>query len=58
MSRRQAATDNRVKVFDWKREISDTLLELSLIPDAFTGKITISFNEGGIAYLEKKEVLK
>jgi len=58
MSRRQSASDIRITDFDWKREISDTLQELNIIPAAFNGKITISFNGGGIACLEKKEVLK
>jgi len=58
MSRQQAATDDQVTDFDWKGRVSDTLLELNIIPDTFTGEIMITFKNGGIGHLEKKEVLK
>jgi hypothetical protein len=58
MSRCQAATDIRIEDFDWKRKVSDTLMELDFISDTFTGKIIISFNQGGVTYLEKSEMFK
>jgi hypothetical protein len=58
MSRRQLATDNRKVEVDWKREISDILRDMNIITDGFSGIIVISFKDGGINYLEKKEVFK
>ncbi len=58
MSRQQPAPGNRREEVNWKRIISDTLRDMDIVPDGFSGKITISFKDGGISYLEKKEVFK
>jgi hypothetical protein len=58
MNRRQAITDIRVPNSVWKKKIRDTLLELNIVPEGFNGKVIISFNEGGVSYIEKTETLK
>lgn len=58
MSRQQLAEDTLKEEVDWKRIVSDTLREINVMTDDFSGKITISFKDGGISYLEKKEVFK
>jgi hypothetical protein len=42
----------------WKKKVSETLQELNIIPEKFTGKVIVSFKEGGISYLEKSETFK
>ena len=42
----------------WKKKVSDVLKDLNIIDGRFTGKIIISFKEGGISYIEKTETLK
>jgi hypothetical protein len=42
----------------WKKMISDTFHELHIIPENFSGKVVISFKEGGVSYIEKTETLK
>ena len=42
----------------WKKKVSDALKDLNIIDEDFTGKIIISFKEGGISYIEKTETLK
>jgi len=56
--RRQVVTDIRVPNSVWKKKISDTLYELNIIPSAFSGKVVISFKDGGISYIEKTETFK
>jgi hypothetical protein len=56
--RRQVVTNIRVPNSVWKKKVSDTLLELNMIPENFSGKVVISFKEGGISYVEKTETLK
>jgi hypothetical protein len=34
------------------------LLDLNIIPEGFTGKVVISFKDGGISYIEKSETFK
>lgn len=58
MSRQQLAEDTLKEEVDWKRIVGDTLREINVMTDGFSGKITISFKDGGIGYLEKKEVFK
>jgi hypothetical protein len=58
MNRRQAITDIRVPNSVWKKRIRDTLLDLNIISESFSGKVIISFKEGGISYIEKTETLK
>jgi hypothetical protein len=56
--RRQVVTDIRVPNSVWKKRVSDTLYELNIIPDNFSGKVVISFKEGGVSYIEKTETFK
>jgi hypothetical protein len=56
--RRQVVTDIRVSNSIWKKKVSDTLYELNIIPGNFSGKVVISFKDGGISYVEKTETLK
>jgi len=56
--RRQVVTDIRVPNSVWKKKVSDTLFELNIIPGNFSGKVVISFKDGGISYIEKTETLK
>lgn len=56
--RRQVVTDIRVPNSIWKRKVSDTLSELNIIPDNFSGKVVISFKDGGVSYIEKTETFK
>jgi hypothetical protein len=58
MTRRQVVTDIRVPNSVWKKKVSDTLHELNIIPGSFSGKVVISFKDGGISYIEKTETLK
>jgi len=55
---KQVITDIRVLNSVWKRRISETLYELNIIPEKFTGKVVISFKAGGISYIERTETLK
>jgi hypothetical protein len=56
--RRQVVTDIRVPNSVWKKKISDTLYELNIVPGGFSGKVVISFKDGGISYIEKTETFK
>ncbi len=42
----------------WKKTVSETLLNLHIIPERFNGKVVVSFKNGGVSYLEKSETLK
>lgn len=42
----------------WKKKVSETLQGLNIIPEKFTGKVVVSFKEGGVSYLEKSETFK
>jgi hypothetical protein len=57
VSRRQQVRDIQVEGLDWKSRISETLQEMNILTDTFTGDISISFKEGGISWLEKTEIL-
>lgn len=56
--RRQVVTNIRVPNSVWKKKVSDTLYELNIIPASFSGKVVISFKDGGISYIEKTETFK
>jgi hypothetical protein len=56
--RRQVVTDMKVPNSIWKKKVSDTLFELSIIQENFSGKVVISFKDGGISYIEKTETFK
>ncbi|WP_225073235.1 hypothetical protein [Desulfuromonas sp. CSMB_57] len=56
--RKQVVTDIRVPNSVWKRKVCDTLRELGIIPDKFSGKLVIAFKEGGISFIEKSETFK
>jgi hypothetical protein len=56
--RRQVVTDMKVPNSIWKKRVSDTLFELNIIQENFSGKVVISFKDGGISYIEKTETFK
>lgn len=56
--RRQVVTDIKAKNSVWKKQLCDTFQELHLVPENFTGKLVISFKEGGISFVEKTETFK
>jgi hypothetical protein len=56
--RRQVVTDIKVPNSVWKKRVCDTLLGLKIIPDKFSGKLVISFKNGGISFIEKTETFK
>ncbi len=58
MSRSQLAKENKRTELDWKRAVADVLEEMNIIKDGFSGTVVINFKDGGISYLEKKEVFK
>jgi hypothetical protein len=41
-----------------KRIIAATMQRMAFIDDVFTGKLIISFKEGGVSYIEKVEQFK
>ena len=43
---------------DWKKTVSDTLQSLNIIPDRFSGRVVVTFKDGGDSYLEKTETMK
>jgi hypothetical protein len=49
---RHAGPDN------WKKAVPETLLALGIIPAKFTGRVVVTFKEGGVSYLEKTETFK
>jgi hypothetical protein len=56
--KKQVITGIKLSDSVWKKRIRDTLLELNIIPSAFTGKMVISLKEGEVSYIEKTETLK
>ncbi len=58
MLKRKAVARVRVPSTIWKKILGDTLLELRLIPPRFSGRVIISFKEGGISFVEKTETMK
>lgn len=56
--RRQVVTGIKALNPVWKKRLCDTFLELNIIPDKFSGKLVISFKEGGISFIEKTETYK
>ena len=56
--RRQVVTNIRVPNSVWKKRVCDTFLDLYIIPERFSGKLVISFKNGGISYIEKTQTFK
>jgi hypothetical protein len=56
--RRQVVTDIKALNSVWKKRLCDTFQELNIIPEKFSGKLVISFKEGGISFIEKTETFK
>jgi hypothetical protein len=56
--RRQVVTDIKALNSVWKKRLCDTFQELNIIPEKFSGKLVISFKEGGISFIEKTETYK
>jgi hypothetical protein len=53
-----ASTVKRSEPNNWKRALSELLVEMQIMPDKFSGKIVVSFKDGGVSYLEKTETFK
>jgi hypothetical protein len=56
--RRQVVTDIKALNSVWKKRLCDTFQELNIIPEKFSGKLVISFKQGGISFIEKTETFK
>lgn len=56
--RRQVVTNIKALNSVWKKQLCSTFRELNIIPEKFTGKLVISFKEGGISFIEKTETFK
>lgn len=56
--RRQVVTDMKLPNSVWKKKVSDTLSELNIVQENFSGKVVICFKDGGISYIEKTETFK
>lgn len=56
--RRQVVTDMKLPNSVWKKKVSDTLFDLNIIQENFSGKVVICFKDGGISYIEKTETFK
>lgn len=56
--RRQVVTNIKVPNSVWKKRVCDTFVELNIIPEKFSGKLVISFKNGGISFIEKTETFK
>jgi hypothetical protein len=57
-ARRQIVTDIKAPGSVWKKKICDIFHELRIVPNRFSGKLVISFKNGGISYIEKTETFK
>ena len=55
---KQRQADGSAEAGDWKKTVAETLQALQIIPCKFTGKLVVSFKDGGVSYLEKTETLK
>ena len=51
---RKAGANN----LNWKKLLSEALRKLDIIPDGWTGEITIGLQNGGIIFVRKSETLK
>jgi hypothetical protein len=51
---RKAGVNN----LNWKKSLSEALRKLEIIPDGWTGEITIGMQNGGIIFVRKSETLK
>jgi hypothetical protein len=56
--KRQVVTNIRALNSVWKKQLCDTFLNLNIVPEKFTGKLVISFKDGGISFIEKTETFK
>jgi hypothetical protein len=56
--RRQVVTDIKAPNSVWKKKLCDVFHELNIVPNRFSGKLVISFKNGGISYIEKTETFK
>ncbi len=57
--RRSAKTDlSATSISSRKRIVAATMQKTAFIDESFTGKLVISFKEGGVNYIEKIEQFK
>ena len=54
----QKRPDRHAEPDNWKKTVSETLQTLHIIPEKFSGKVVVTFKEGGVSYLEKTETFK
>jgi len=45
-------------LLNWKKLLSEALRKQEIIPDGWTGEITIGVQNGGIVFVRKSETLK
>ncbi len=45
-------------VKETKRVIAETLKQVKLIDETYTGEVTVGFNNGGVMFIRKSETLK
>lgn len=43
---------------DWKKVLAEVLKRLGLIPENWTGEITIGMTNGGVTFVRKSETIK
>jgi hypothetical protein len=43
---------------NWKKLLSEALKKLEIIPDDWTGEITVGLQNGGVVFVRKSETLK
>jgi len=47
-----------VDMKETKRVIAETLKQVNLIDDTYTGEVTVGLNNGGVMFIRKSETLK
>ncbi len=50
--------NNALDVKETKRVIAETLKQVGLIDEAYTGEVTVGLNNGGVMFIRKSETLK
>lgn len=47
-----------INMKETKRVIAETLRQMGLIHETYTGEVTVGFNNGGVLFIRKSETLK
>ena len=53
-----SSTSKRVLADGWKKEIAQTLRQLGLVDEGYTGKVVLNISRGVITDVERSERLK